>query len=116
MQTWFLAAQLPHVAGGSRRLFPMRREWRPAVPDRGTAWSGIRWLLPSWRKLLPEVLDYFQTHQGKRDDQGMMRIARSLASCHLTKALVRVDAICKACLTNLDCAQECLFTEVEHPV
>src|SRR5258706_11942979 len=32
------------------------------------------------------------------------------------KALVRVDAIRKACLTNLDCAQDCLFTEVEHPV
>src|ERR1700681_3280853 len=32
------------------------------------------------------------------------------------KALVRVDAIRKACLTNLDGAQDCLFTEVEHPV
>jgi hypothetical protein len=32
------------------------------------------------------------------------------------KALVRVDAIRKACLTNLDCALDCLFTEVEHPV
>src|ERR1700724_3071909 len=32
------------------------------------------------------------------------------------KALVGVDAIRKACLTNLDCAQDCLFTEVEHPV
>src|ERR1700730_1450104 len=32
------------------------------------------------------------------------------------KALVRVDATRKACLTNLDCAQDCLFTEVEHPV
>jgi hypothetical protein len=32
------------------------------------------------------------------------------------KALVRVDAIRKARLTNLDCAQDCLFTEVEHPV
>jgi hypothetical protein len=32
------------------------------------------------------------------------------------KALVRVDAIRKACLTNLNCAQDCLFTEVEHPV
>src|SRR5580693_3947810 len=32
------------------------------------------------------------------------------------KALVRVDAIRKACLTNLDRAQDCLFTEVEHPV
>src|SRR3984893_6613070 len=32
------------------------------------------------------------------------------------KALVRVDAISKACVTNLDCAQDCLFTEVEHPV
>src|SRR5258708_10261430 len=32
------------------------------------------------------------------------------------KALVRVDAIRKACLTNLDCAQDGLFTEVEHPV
>ena len=28
------------------------------------------------------------------------------------KALVRVDAIRKACLTNLDCALDCLFTEV----
>src|SRR5580700_7733015 len=32
------------------------------------------------------------------------------------KALVRVDAIRKACLTNLDGALDCLFTEVEHPV
>src|ERR1700686_3218496 len=32
------------------------------------------------------------------------------------KALVRVDAIRKACLTNLDGAQDGLFTEVEHPV
>ena len=32
------------------------------------------------------------------------------------KALVRVDAIRKACLTNLDSAQDRLFTEVEHPV
>src|SRR5580692_11960882 len=32
------------------------------------------------------------------------------------KALVRVDAIRKACLTNLDCAQDRLFAEVEHPV
>src|ERR1700730_8136167 len=32
------------------------------------------------------------------------------------KALVRVDAIRKACLTNLDGAQDCLFTEVKHPV
>jgi hypothetical protein len=32
------------------------------------------------------------------------------------KALVRVDAIRKACLTNLDCAQDGLFPEVEHPV
>src|ERR1700675_2145712 len=32
------------------------------------------------------------------------------------KALVRVHAIRKACLTNLDGAQDCLFTEVEHPV
>ncbi len=31
------------------------------------------------------------------------------------EALVRVDAICKACLTNLDCALDCLFMEVEHP-
>jgi hypothetical protein len=29
---------------------------------------------------------------------------------------VRVDAIRKACLTNLDGALDCLFTEVEHPV
>src|SRR5580704_682431 len=32
------------------------------------------------------------------------------------EALVRVDAIRKARLTNLDCAQDCFFTEVEHPV
>src|SRR4029077_15254365 len=32
------------------------------------------------------------------------------------KALVCVDAIGKACATNLDCAQDCLFPEVEHPV
>src|ERR1700736_2804605 len=32
------------------------------------------------------------------------------------EALVRVDAIGKACLTNLDCAQDCFFPEVEHPV
>src|ERR1700693_6205470 len=32
------------------------------------------------------------------------------------KALVRVDAIRKACLANFDCAQDRLFTEVEHPV
>ena len=32
------------------------------------------------------------------------------------KALVRVDAIRKACLTNLDGALDCLFAEVEHPV
>ena len=32
------------------------------------------------------------------------------------KAFVRVDAIRKACLTNLDGAQDGLFTEVEHPV
>src|SRR6202049_2175789 len=32
------------------------------------------------------------------------------------KALVRVDAIRKARLTNLDCAQDCFFPEVEHPV
>src|SRR5712664_1177796 len=32
------------------------------------------------------------------------------------KALVRVDAIRKAGLTNLDCALDCLFAEVEHPV
>ncbi len=32
------------------------------------------------------------------------------------KALVCVDAIRKACATNLDCAQECLFPEVKHPV
>src|SRR6266404_3787235 len=32
------------------------------------------------------------------------------------KALVRVDTIRKACLTNLDRAQDGLFTEVEHPV
>src|SRR6202045_4731106 len=32
------------------------------------------------------------------------------------KALVRVDAISKACVTNLDRALDCLFTEVEHPV
>jgi hypothetical protein len=29
---------------------------------------------------------------------------------------VRVDAIRKACLTNLDGALDCRFTEVEHPV
>src|SRR5271155_1038466 len=33
-----------------------------------------------------------------------------------SKALVRVDAIRKACLANLDCAQDCFFPEVEHPV
>src|SRR5260370_11025266 len=32
------------------------------------------------------------------------------------KALVRVNAIRKACLTNLDCALDRLFAEVEHPV
>src|ERR1700732_4541464 len=32
------------------------------------------------------------------------------------KALVRVDAIRKACLTNLDGAEDCLLMEVEHPV
>src|SRR5712675_12432 len=32
------------------------------------------------------------------------------------KALVCVDAIREACLTNLDGALDCLFTEVEHPV
>src|SRR5882762_5619593 len=32
------------------------------------------------------------------------------------KALVRVDAIRKAGLTNLDCALDCLFAEVKHPV
>src|SRR5580700_8441800 len=32
------------------------------------------------------------------------------------KALVRVDAIRKACLTNLNSALDCLFAEVEHPV
>ena len=32
------------------------------------------------------------------------------------KAPVCVDAIRKACLTNLDGALDCLFAEVEHPV
>jgi hypothetical protein len=32
------------------------------------------------------------------------------------KALVGVDAIRKACLTNLDCVQDPLFAEVKHPV
>src|ERR1700730_16474056 len=32
------------------------------------------------------------------------------------KALVRVGAVREACLTNLDCAQDRLFAEVEHPV
>src|ERR1700722_3871552 len=37
--------------------------------------------------------------------------------CELSpKALVSVDAIRKASLTNLDCAQDCFFPEIEHPV
>jgi hypothetical protein len=41
---------------------------------------------------------------------------RSRPSELLAEGLVRVDAIRKACLTNLDCARDCLVTEVEHPI
>src|SRR5580692_1358245 len=52
------------------------------------------------------------TQAGRLGDDAHLAKSGELAP----KALVRVDAIRKACLTNLDRAQDGLVAEVEHPV
>src|ERR1700682_4514357 len=58
------------------------------------------------------IYSLLATHAGPLGDDPQIAKSGELPP----KALVRVDAIRKARLANLDCAQDCFFPKVEHPV
>src|ERR1700680_3719705 len=58
------------------------------------------------------IYSLLATHAGPLGDDPQIAKSAELPP----KALVRVDAIRKARLANLNCAQNCFFPEVEHPV
>src|ERR1700685_398210 len=58
------------------------------------------------------IYSLLATHTGPLGDDPQIAKSGELPP----KALVRIDAIRKARLANLNCAQNCFFPEVEHPV
>src|ERR1700732_4466329 len=102
----------PHIA----KALPARPRWLPAVSKCCKCLGDVITVREVTRAHGESTL-HPRTHSRATQAEPLGDDAQIAKSGELPlKALVRVDAIRKACLTNLDCALDCLFTEVEHPV